>query len=54
MESPFGPKPPEPGDRLAHREAVRSLADHQRRLERPHVLELRERGIEMDIGGPGL
>jgi conjugative relaxase-like TrwC/TraI family protein len=53
-ESPFGPKPPGPGDRLAHREAVRSLADHQRRLERPHVLEIRERGIELDIGGPGL
>jgi conjugative relaxase-like TrwC/TraI family protein len=52
-ESAFGPKPPEPGDRLAHREAERSLADHQRRLERSHVLEIRERGIEMDIGGPG-
>ncbi len=52
-ESAFGPKPPEPGDRLAHREAERSLADHQRRLERSRRLEIRERGIEMDIGGPG-
>ncbi len=53
-ESAFGPKPPEPGERLAHREAERSLVDHQRRLERSHQLEIRERGIEMDIGGPGL
>jgi conjugative relaxase-like TrwC/TraI family protein len=52
-ESPFGPEPPEPGDRLAHREAERSLVDHQRRLERSQRLEIRERGIELDIGGPG-
>jgi hypothetical protein len=52
-ESAFGPRPSEPGERLAHREAERSLADHQRRLERSHRLEIRERGIEIDMGGPG-
>jgi conjugative relaxase-like TrwC/TraI family protein len=53
-ESAFGPKPPEPGERLAHKEAERSLADHQRRLELQHRLEIREPRIELDIGGPGL
>jgi hypothetical protein len=49
----FGPKPPEPGERLVYKEARRSLADHQRRLELAHRLEIRERTIELDIGGPG-
>ncbi|HMC50386.1 MAG TPA: MobF family relaxase [Solirubrobacterales bacterium] len=53
-ESAFGPKPPEPGERLAHKEAERSLADHQRRLELQPRLEIREPRIELDIGGPGL
>jgi conjugative relaxase-like TrwC/TraI family protein len=52
--SAFGPKPPEPGERMAHKEARRSLVDHQRRLELAHRLEIRERTIEMDLGGPGV
>jgi hypothetical protein len=54
MARVFGPKPPEPGERLERRNAERRLAHHQRRLELEHRLEIRERGIEMDIGGPGL
>lgn len=50
----FGPKPPDPGERLAHEEARRSLADHQRRLELEHRREIREPRSELDIGGPGL
>jgi conjugative relaxase-like TrwC/TraI family protein len=49
----FGPKPPEPGERLERRNAERRLADHQRRLELAHRLEIREPRIELDIGGPG-
>jgi hypothetical protein len=49
----FGPKPLEPDERMANKEARRSLADHQPRLELSHRLEIRERGIEMNIGGPG-
>lgn len=49
----FGPEPPDRGERLAHKEARRSLANHQRRLELSQRLEIQERGIEMDIGGPG-
>jgi conjugative relaxase-like TrwC/TraI family protein len=50
----FGPKPPDPGERLERRDATRKLADHQRRLELEHRLEIREPRIELDIGGPGL
>lgn len=50
----FGPKPPDPGGRLEQKHAMRRLADHQRRLELEHRLEIRERGIELDIGGPGM
>ncbi len=49
----FGPKPPEPGERLARQEAKRRLADHQHRLELEHRREIREPRIELDIGGPG-
>jgi hypothetical protein len=50
----FGPKLPEPGERLERRNAERRLADHQRRLELEHRREIREPRIELDIGGPGL
>jgi hypothetical protein len=50
----FGPKPSEPGERLARKDAERRLAGHQRRLELEHRLEIREPRIELDIGGPGL
>ena len=50
----FGPKPPDHGGRLEQKHAKRRLADHQRRLELEHRLEVRERGIELDIGGPGM
>ena len=50
----FGPKPPDPGERLERRNAERRLTDHQRRLELEHRLEIRKPRIEMDIGGPGL
>jgi conjugative relaxase-like TrwC/TraI family protein len=50
----FGPKPPEPGERLDRQHAKRRLTDHQRRLELEHRLEIQEPRIELDIGGPGL
>jgi hypothetical protein len=53
-ESPFGPEPTGPGERSAYRAAERSLALHQCRLELSRHLETRERGIEMDLGEPGL
>jgi hypothetical protein len=53
-ESPFGPRPSEPAERSDYRTAERSLALLQRRLELSRRLETRERGIEMDLGGPGL
>lgn len=53
-ESAFGPEPPERGDRSVHKAARRSLTDHQRSLELQQRMEIRERGIEMDIGGLGI
>ncbi len=46
----FGPKPPDPADRLARKEAQRSLADYQRTLQLERRLEVREPSIELDIG----
>lgn len=46
----FGSKPPDPADRLARREAQRSLADHQRTLQLERRLEIREPSIELDTG----
>jgi hypothetical protein len=50
----FGPKPPEPGERLARKDAKRRLAEHQHELRLERRLEIREPSIELDIGGMGL
>jgi conjugative relaxase-like TrwC/TraI family protein len=50
----FGPKRPEPGERLDRQHAKRRLAEHQHELRLERRLEIREPSIELDIGGMGL